>query len=103
MELQAWQAGLVSGAAFALVALVGALAVRRMVAVHRKRVGLLLVACLVAVAVLVPPPVVLLGRSGVVTVLNGGHAGYSFLAPYLATCVAAVIAAVALVRPWSGR
>jgi hypothetical protein len=102
MELQAWQAGLVSGAAFALVALLSALAVRRMAAVRREWVGLSLVACLVAFALLVPPPLVLLGRIGVVTFLNDGHAGYNFLAPYLAICVASVIAAAAIVRRGAG-
>jgi hypothetical protein len=97
MELQGWQAGVVSGMGFALVTVGAALVARRLPAVHRRWVGLLLLFVLAAVALLVPPPLVLLGRSGAFTIVNEGHAGGAFVAPYLAICVVAITVAAALV------
>jgi hypothetical protein len=98
MELQASQAGVLSGAAFALVACTSALIVRRLPAARQKWGRPLLLFALVVVALFVPPPLLLLGRTGAVEIVNAGHAGLAFVAPYFAVCAVAIIAAAVLVR-----
>jgi uncharacterized membrane protein YhaH (DUF805 family) len=93
MELQASHAGLVSGALFALIALAGALGVRRLRASSRSWGRLILLAALALVALIVPPPLVFLAQGGAFVIANGGHAGSAFIAPYLAICFVAIVGA----------
>ena len=102
MELQASQAGVLSGAAFALVACASALTVRRLPAERQKWGRPLLLLALVVVALFVPPPLLLLGRIGAVEIVNAGHAGFAFVAPYVAVCAVAILAAAALMRSRRG-